>query len=102
MFGGIRRYYLLIYVLLRRRLRRKVELINIGNFWCQEHFALILESQKTSDPIDYYIATMAVGRFITLSTDHETEGPLTCACERIPKEVLAGIFERSKGWLPAK
>jgi hypothetical protein len=42
---------------------------------------------------------MGVGRFITLSTDHETEGPLINACEKIPSEVLDGIFERSRGWL---
>jgi hypothetical protein len=42
---------------------------------------------------------MGVGRFITLATDYETEGPLAHACEKIPKEVLEGIFERSKGWL---
>lgn len=42
---------------------------------------------------------MGVGRFITLTSDHEVEGPLQNACERIPAEVLEGIFQRSKGWI---
>lgn len=85
---------------LKRRLKPR-ELVNIGNFWCERHFNIILESQTTDEPIDYYVATMGVGRYITLVTDHETEGPLTCACEMVPAEILDGIFERSKGWLPA-
>jgi len=79
--------------------RRFNPLENIGNFWCYNHFQIIQESQKTKNPIDYHIATMGVGRFITLNTDHEIEGPLQNACERVPKEVLEGILERSKGWL---
>jgi hypothetical protein len=82
-----------------KRWFRPPQLTNIGDFWCLKHFNMILESQKTYDPIDYHIATMGVGRFITLSNDYEIEGPLKNACERVPKEVLEGIFERSKGWL---
>lgn len=102
MFDQLRRYYLLV----KKKFGRKPKLINIGNFWCERHFRIILDSQATDDPIDYHIATMGVGRFITLATDHETEGPLAHACERIPSEireqVLVGIFQRSKGWLPPK
>lgn len=86
----------------QKRLKKRFwtpKLINIGNFWCPKHFNAILESQATDDPIDYHIATMGVGRFINLSTDYEEEGPLQNACERIPPEVLDGIFERSRGWL---
>jgi hypothetical protein len=42
---------------------------------------------------------MGVGRFINLSTDYEVDGPLKNACERVPKEVLEGILERSRGWI---
>lgn len=82
-----------------RQLIHPPDLVNIGDFWCDRHFKIILDSQKTSDPIDYYIATMGVGRFITLTTDHEPEGPLKHACDRIPQEVMEGIFERSRGWI---
>jgi hypothetical protein len=89
-----RKYYLYI----KNQLNPK-EIINIGNFWCDAHFNYIVDSQKTIDPIDYHIATIGVSRFITLMTDYEVEGPLQNACERVPEEILQGIFARSKGWL---
>lgn len=78
---------------------RPPRLVNIGDFWCEKHFNYIVASQATNNPIDYHIATMGVGRFINLYNDYEVDGPLRNACERIPKEVLEGIFERSRGWI---
>lgn len=75
-------------------------LVNIGEFWCPRHWAAIVESQKNIETaIDPAIAVMGVGRALEIRYNHELDGPVKHACEKIPSEILIGILDRSRGWL---
>ena len=75
-------------------------LYNVSNFWCPVHWKMILESQNdVRSAIDPNVAVMGVGRALDIKYDHELEGPLTNACEMLPREILEGILDRSRGWL---
>lgn len=60
---------------------------------------MIEDSQFEEYPIDPFVAAMGLAAGLYLRYGDELEGPLTQACEMVPKEILQGIFERSRGWI---
>ena len=76
-------------------------LVNPGNFWCDKCWSKIVASQSNIETaIDPAIAAMGVGRALEWRYARDSmEGPLERACEMLPPAILAGILERSRGWL---
>jgi hypothetical protein len=76
------------------------QLLNPGGFWCSRHWGQIVRSQSDLKyAIDPTVAAIGVGQALNIKYDHKLEGPLQNACDMLPKEILDGILERSKGWL---
>lgn len=94
--------------LVKRRFRSH----RLGRFWCEKHWQVIVKSQLDKNPINPAVAALGISEALYLkdvNPNYVRENGRACCIlihiadsqERVTisgKELLNGIFERSKGW----
>lgn len=80
-------------VYFRRWFKRR----RLGKFWCDRHWSVIENSQLDRQPIDPGVAAIGVASALYLKGI--PPAPTLHACCKIPKYLMDGIFEKSRGWI---
>jgi hypothetical protein len=98
----IKRFLWLVFF--RRWFQRK----RLGTFWCDKHWKVIENSQLDLQPIDPAIAAAGIAAALYLKGIEpefvRKNGTACCILNTMSKSLnlLDGIFERSRGWIPIK